>query len=94
MIEDDIRQLDQRPLDLSLGTLEADIWRRVAARALKRQAARKVASFQCIVMVCALFGSIAAGISVGRPGRAAGAATVLATGSELMPSSLLLGEHR
>ena len=94
MIEDDIRQLDLRPPDRSLELLEADIWRGVAARALKRQVARKIASFQCVVLVCALFGSIAAGISVGRPGRAAGAAVALATGSELMPSSLLLGELR
>lgn len=94
MIEDDIHQLDQRPLDRSLDMLEADIWRGVAARTLKHKAARKMASVQCIVMVCALFGSVAAGVSVARPGSTEGAAMVLATGSELMPSSLLLGEHR
>ena len=94
MIEDDLHQLDQRPLDRSLDMLEADIWRGVAARALKRQAARKVASFQCVVMVSALIGSVAVGISIGRPGPTEVAAVVLATGSELMPSSLLLGGHR
>ncbi len=93
MIEDDIHELDQCPLDRSLDLLEADIWRGVTARALSHQADRKVASIQCIVMVCALFGSVAAGISVVRPSRTAGAA-VLATGSELMPSSLLLRERR
>lgn len=94
MIEDDIHRLDQRPLDRSLDLLEADIWRGVAARTLKRQVARKVISLQCIVMVSALFGSVTAGVSMGRPGHAQGAATVFATGSELMPSSLLLDEHR
>jgi hypothetical protein len=94
MIEDDIHQLDQLPVDRSLDLLETDIWRGVAARALKRQAARKVVSLQCAVMVCALFGSVVAGISLGRPNRTAGAAAVLATGAELMPSSLLLGGHR
>ena len=94
MIEDDIHQLDLRPLDRSLDMLEADIWRGVAARALKHKAARKMASFQCIVMVCALLGSVAAGVSVARPGHTESAAVVFATGSELTPSSLLLGEHR
>ena len=94
MIEDDIHQLDQRPLDRSLESLEADIWRGVAARALKRQAGRKVVSFQCVVMICALFGSVVAGISVGRPSHTEGPAWAFATGSELMPSSLLLGGHR
>jgi hypothetical protein len=94
MIENDIHQLDRRPLDRSLDMLEADIWRGVEARALKRQAARKVASFQCVVMVCALFGSVAAGVSVGRPSRTEGPALAFPTGFELMPSSLLLGELR
>ena len=94
MIDDDIHQLEQRPVDRSLDNLEADVWRGVGARALKRQAARKVVSFQCVVMVCALFGSVAAGISIGRPGRTEGPALAFATGSELMPSSLLLGGHR
>jgi hypothetical protein len=94
MIEDDIHQLDQRPLDRSLEMLEADVWRGVGARALKRQAARKVVSIQCVVMVCALFGSVAAGISTSRPGRTEGPSLAFATGAELMPSSLLLGGHR
>ena len=94
MIENDIHQLDQRPLDRPLDMLEADIWRGVAARALKRQAAGNVVSFQCVVMVFALFVSVAAGISVGRPSRTEGPNLAFATGSELMPSSLLLGELR
>ena len=77
MIEDDIHRLDQRPLDRSLDLLEADIWRGVAARTLKRQVARKVISLQCIVMVSALFGSVTAGVSMGRPGHAQGAAGAL-----------------
>ena len=94
MIENDIRQLDERALDRSLDQLEADIWRGVAARTRQRQTARRVTSFQGGVMALGLLGSVAAGISLARSGGAMGAESVLTAGSELMPSSLLLGERR
>jgi hypothetical protein len=91
MLEDDIRQLDERALDCSLDRLETDIWLGVAARARQRQAARRVTSCQGIVLALALLGSVAAGISVARSGAATSTYAVLATGFELMPSNLLLG---
>jgi hypothetical protein len=91
MFEDDIRRLDERGLDCSLDRLETDVWLGVAARARQRQAARRVTSFQGIVMALALLGSVAAGISVARPRTATSHSAVLATGFELMPSNLLLG---
>ena len=94
MIENDIWQLDQRPLDRSLDTLEADIWRGVAARAQRRQVAGKLVSVQWVVMFVALFGSVAAGVSVGRPNRTEGPTLAFTTGSEFTPSSLLLGDFR
>jgi hypothetical protein len=93
MIDDDIHRLDERALDHSLSRLEADIWKGVAARAGQREAARRMTTLQGAIMVVALLGSAAAGFNVGRP---AGASTsaLLASGVELMPSSLLLGERR
>jgi hypothetical protein len=93
MFENDIRELDERALDHSLDQLEADIWRGVAARNRQRQTARRVTSFQGCVMALGLLGSVAAGISLARSGGATGAESVLTAGSELMPSSLLLGER-
>jgi len=93
MIEDDLRRLDERSLDHSLDQLETDVWRGVASRARQRGAARRVTSCQGVVMVLALLGSTAVGISMSRPGSPTNARVVLATGSELMPSHLLLGER-
>lgn len=94
MIEDDLRQLEQRALDHALDQLETDVWRGVAARAQQRGVVRRVTSLQSVVMVLALFGSVAAGINVARPSAVTRSPAILATGSELMPSSLLLGERR
>jgi hypothetical protein len=93
MIDNDLRQLDERALDHSLDHLEADIWRGVAAYARQREAARRVASFQGVVIVLALLGSAAVGVNMARPGSPAGDPVVLASGAELMPSHLLLGER-
>ena len=93
MIEDDINQLDERALDHPLDRLETDVWRGVATRARQRGAARRVTSFQGVLMVLALFGSVAVGINMAQPARAASSRMALSTGSELMPSNLLLGER-
>jgi hypothetical protein len=44
-------------------------------------------------MVVALLGSAAAGLNMVRPAEGPAGAGVLASGVELMPSTLLLGEH-
>ena len=93
MIEEDIRQLDERAMDRSLDRLEADMWRGVALRARQREAARQVTSFQAVVMVLALLASVAAGISVARPDGATTARVLLFPETALLPSSLLLGQH-
>ena len=93
MIDDDLRQLDERALDHALDQLETDIWRGIAARARQRGAARRVNSFQGVVMVLALVGSVAAGINMAGPAHASSVQLALSTGFELMPSTLLLGEH-
>ena len=93
MIENDIRRLDGGGLDRSLDQLEADIWRGVAARSRERAVARKVTILQGVVMAFALLGSIGVGIGIARPGGAPVSLASLTTGSELMPSTLLLGEH-
>jgi hypothetical protein len=93
MIDDDMRRLDERARDHSLSRLESDIWTGVDARARQRAAARRVTSLQGVIMVVALLGSAAAGLNMVRPGEVAAGAGLLASGVELMPSSLLLGEH-
>lgn len=93
MIDNDIRRLDDRDLDRSLDQLESDIWRGVAARSRERAVARKVNILQGVVMGIALLGSIGAGIRITRPAGAPVSLATLTTGSELMPSTLLLGEH-
>jgi hypothetical protein len=91
MIDDDLRRLDEVGVDRPLDRLEADVWRGVAARTQQRAAARRLTSFQSVLMALALLGSVAAGVNVARPSR--GAHAVLTTGTELMPSNLLLGER-
>ena len=93
MIDDDMHLLDERSLERSLGSLEADIWRGVAARETRRKAARRTASFQGVIMLFAVLGSVAAGIDAAGLLTAPTAISQLAPGMELMPSHLLVG-HR
>ena len=94
MIDDDIRRLGERDHDRSLNRLESDIWRGVAARARRREAARKITSFQGAIMILALLGSAAAGLRIVQPTDARAEVPLMASGIELMPSSLLLGQPR
>ncbi len=93
MIDNDIRRLDERELDRSLDQLEADIWRGVAARGRERAVARRVTVLQGVVMGVALVCSIGVGIGIARPSGGSVSFASLTAGSELMPSTLLLGEH-
>jgi hypothetical protein len=94
MIDDDLRQLNEGALDHSLDGLEADIWAALAVRGRNRAAVRKRVSFQSVIMVLALVGSVAVGINATRPAGPARGRVVLALGMELTPSSLLLGNAR
>jgi hypothetical protein len=87
MIDDELRQLNEGALDHSLDGLESDIWAGLAA-------AQRRVSFQSVVMVLALVGSVAVGINATRPAGPARSRVVLALGLELTPSSLLLGNSR
>ncbi|MEO8467207.1 MAG: hypothetical protein ABI640_17905 [Gammaproteobacteria bacterium] len=93
MIDDDMRRLDEGERNHSLNRLESDIWTGVDARARQRAAARRIVSFQGAIMIVALLGSAAAGLSTVRPADGMAGAGLIASGVELMPSSLLLGEH-
>jgi hypothetical protein len=92
MIERDIRQLDERGSSHALDHLEADIWHGVAARAVQRADVRRMRTLQAGMLGLVFFGSVSVGLSVARPDNRATAA--IATGSELFPSTLLLGEQR
>jgi hypothetical protein len=92
MIDEDLRKLINASLDRTLDGLESDIWRRLAVRSSARAAARKRVSLQSVLMLVGLVGSVAGGINAARLTPAAHGRTVLAFGSELAPSSLLLGK--
>jgi hypothetical protein len=94
MIDDDLRQLNEGALDHSLNGLESDVWAGLAVRSRNRAAVRRRVSFQGVVMVLALVGSVAVGINATRPSGPARGRVVLALGMELTPSSLLLGNAR
>ncbi len=91
MIDDYLREIGEAGLDRTLDDLEADIWRRLAVRSQYREVARRRVSLQSLVMVIGLIGSIAGGINAARPAIAAHGRVVLTLGSDLAPSSLLLG---
>jgi hypothetical protein len=92
MIERDIRRLDEADSSHALDHLETDIWRGVAARVVQRADVRRVRTLQTGMLVLVVFGSVSVGLSVARPDTHARAA--IAMGSELLPSTLLLGEQR
>ena len=91
MIDDELRQFGELKLDRSLERLESDIWRRLAVRSQNRAAVRRRASLQSVVMVFALVGSAAIGITATRSHAPTRGQAMLALGLELAPSSLLLG---
>ena len=92
MIDEDLGKLINASLDRTLDGLESDIWRRLAVRSSARVAARKRVSLQSVLLLVGLVGSVAGGINAARLTPAAHGPTVLAFGSELAPSSLLLGK--
>lgn len=92
MIDEDLRELSNARLDRTLDGLESDIWRRLAMRSRTRAAARRRVSLQSIMMLFGLMGSVAVGINAARPAASAHGRALLALGSELAPSSLLLGK--
>ena len=95
MIDDDLRQLNERPLDHPLQALERDIWHGLALRLRDRAVMRRQVSLQGAVMALSLIVSVAIGIYATRAGGGARAHAVLITsGLELAPSSLLLGNAR
>lgn len=91
MIDEELRRLREAELDRALDGLESDIWKRLAVRSRTRAAARRRVSLQSIMMLVGLVGSVAVGINAVRPAASAHGRAVLALGSELAPSSLLLG---
>ena len=95
MIDDELRQLNERPLDHSLQALESDIWHGLARRLRDRAVVRRQVSLQGAVMALSLIVSIATGIHATRAAGAARAhAGLITSGLELAPSSLLLSNAR
>ncbi len=92
MIDEDLRNLSNAGLDRTLDGLESDFWRRLAVRSRTRAAARKRFSLHSVLMLVGLVGSVAVGINSAHLAPAVHGRAVLAFGSELAPSSLLLGK--
>lgn len=90
MIDDELRKLSEAELDRSLEHLESDIWRRLAVRSQSRAAVRRRASLGTVVMAVAVVGSVTIGITATRSHASIRVQEMLAFGSELTPSSLLL----
>ena len=94
MIDDELRTFGQAEADRSLDGLESDVWRKLAERGQIREAARRRASLQGIVMIVAFVGSVAIGINSAQSPVPAKGRSSLTLGLELTPSSLLLGDAR
>ena len=92
MIDEALRKLSNAAFDRALDGLESDIWRRLAVRSRERAAALNRVSLQSVLMLVGLVGSVAVGIYAACLAPAAHGRTVLAFGSGLAPSSLLLGK--
>ena len=92
MIDNDILTLIEQSSDKSLDRLETDIWAGVAAQKLARRTGRIIASCQVGVMIVVLIGAAAAGATtVAYAG--SHKVPIASAGSELAPSTLLLGQH-
>lgn len=94
MIDDPLRQLENRALDHSLESLESDIWSGLALRVRHRTMARRRVYFQGAVMALSLIVSIAIGSHATRLAKASRGHALFALGLELAPSSLLLGNSQ
>jgi hypothetical protein len=93
MIESDIQRLVSRDSGFDLSTLETDIWARHAHIRGSRAAARRLVSWQALVMVCAVVGSATAGSSLAISSAKAQYHRVLLDAESLAPSSLIFGTH-
>lgn len=93
MIDDDIRDLLRQGADRSLEGLEARIWVGVERQDAARRTGRLVTRCQTIVLIAALFGSAAAGAAAAASAHTSPQRITLG-GSELAPSTLLLGHQR
>ncbi|MDP9087724.1 MAG: hypothetical protein M3O26_03150 [Pseudomonadota bacterium] len=94
MIDDELRQLNEAPLDRCLQTVEAEMWSELAMRVQVRREARRRVSLQSAVMALSLIISIAIGIHATRAAGAARSHALFTSGLELAPSSLLFGNAR
>jgi hypothetical protein len=92
MIDNDIVKLSALPADKPLDHLEVDIWAGVAAQNVARRTGRIIASCQAGVMIVALFGAAAAGATTAAMAQTSGT-VISSAGTELAPSTLLLGKR-
>ncbi len=90
-LEDEIARLGELDAPRSLGTLESDIWRGVAARCHQNRLSRLVLAVQSLVMVVALGASIAVGNRAAIATSESSELGVFSTRADLAPSTRLIG---
>lgn len=93
MLDDDLKALLARPRDNSLDRLESDIWAGVAAHRRAGQAARRMVIWQGGFLALAIFASAAAGAASASKVQVQENAHAMMAGTNLAPSSLLLGNR-
>jgi len=94
MIEKDLAKLIARDDSADLRRLERDVWHREAAMRAMAGASRRLASAQGLVLALAIVTSATIGMSSARIMSLHERPSLLTTGENLAPSSLLLGSRR
>lgn len=93
MLENDFKALLARPRDNSLDRLESDIWAGVARYRRAGRAARRMVIWQSGFLALAILASAAAGAASASKVQAQENAHAMMAGTDLSPSSLLLGNR-
>ncbi len=70
MLETELQKLADQLPDRRLDNLNADIWACVAARERASALSKRLVASQALILVCALVGSVAAGMHWSSPGAA------------------------
>ena len=94
MIESDIKRLIKRDASFSLAELESDVWAREAQVQGDKNASRRLAFCQAGVMVLAIVGSTAAGLSLAMHSSPLPPKIGITAIEYLAPSTLLFGRRQ
>jgi hypothetical protein len=94
MDDQELRTLLAQEPDVLLDRLESDIWAGVAAQRRARRTAAQATAWEAALLVVAVFASAAAGAAMATHAQAESHPSMLAVGTNLAPSTLLLGHDQ